>query len=93
MEGQRNIGRKVKACFWPDSGNETGRCLFANQHGAGSLELRQEFHGDHDEDWIVEMVDGKEISRHNPRFMETIQWADDSSNARGQPRLAQGDKP
>ena len=86
MEGNKNIGRKIKACFWPDSEGEKGRCLFANMHGAGELVMRQEFHGEYDCDWVIELLNGKEIARHNPRYMETIQWADDNSNKEGQHR-------
>ena len=69
-----NDNRKIKSIFWPDSGSETGRCMFSNQNGAGQLAMREEFRGDHDEDWIVETIDGKEISRHNARYVETIIW-------------------
>ena len=51
-------------------------CLIADGCGCGRLMLSCEFHGDHDEDWIIETRDGVEIARHNVRYVETIQWAD-----------------
>jgi len=31
--------------------------------------------GDRDEFWIVQTKDGAEVARHNPRYVETIEWA------------------
>ncbi len=51
-----------------------GRCLIAGAE-CGDLHLSATYHGDHDEFWIVQTKDGEEVSRHNPKFAETIRWA------------------
>lgn len=33
-----------------------------------------DYRGDRDEIWIVEVRDGKELSRRNVRYIETIEW-------------------
>ena len=38
-----------------------------------------EYHGDRDEIWIVEVRDGKEMSRHNCKHVESIVWATDAA--------------
>lgn len=68
-------GKKIRLVTWPDSGNEQGRCLEANENK--QLHLDASFHGDRDEFWVIESnSDGKEIARHNPKFIETLIWAD-----------------
>lgn len=38
--------------------------------------LSATFHGDHDEFWILILdTDGKELERHNCKFIWTIEWA------------------
>jgi len=32
------------------------------------------YHGDRDEHWVVENLKGKEIARHNCKFIRTINW-------------------
>jgi hypothetical protein len=33
-----------------------------------------EYHGDHDDDWVVVYKDGKEVERFNCRYLERIEW-------------------
>jgi hypothetical protein len=68
-------GRKIKFISWPDSGEETGRCLPAGEQ-YGDLTLSATYHGDRDEFWIVQTKDGREIGRHNAKYIESITWAD-----------------
>ena len=66
-------GKKIAAVFWPDTETEKGRSLM-NGHGCDDIHLSAAYHGDHDEFWIVQMKGGIEITRHNPRYVETIVW-------------------
>lgn len=65
-------GKKIAAVYWPESGTETGRCLKACNRL--DLYLSATFHGDHDEIWIVQVDDGIETARHNPRYVESVTW-------------------
>lgn len=42
--------------------------------GPLTLELSATHHGDHDQFWIVKKFQGLEITRYNPRLIETINW-------------------
>ena len=66
-------GKKVKAIYWPDGANETGRELCAKD--GRELVYRHQYLGDHSECWVVMIEDGKEVARHNTRFVESIVWA------------------
>jgi hypothetical protein len=68
-------GKRIKVISWPDSGEETGRCLPSDDKH-GELTLSATYHGDRDEFWIVQTNGGKEIGRHNARYVESIMWAD-----------------
>jgi hypothetical protein len=76
MTSNPNNGREIKQVFWPVTEPEKGRCLVADGYGCGRLTLACEYHGDHDEDWIIETRNGVEVARHNVRYVETIQWSD-----------------
>ena len=69
--------QQIEAIYWPDSGNELGRCTVSNE--TTLLELSATYHGDRDEFWIIELHDigggFKEVARHNPRHLESIKWA------------------
>ncbi len=67
--------KKIKAIYWPDTETEQGRCLVTGPE-CGELTLANFYHGDHDENWIIQTLNGVEVARHNPRYVETIQWAD-----------------
>jgi len=66
-------GKEIAAVFWPDTETEKGRTLKAGD-GCDNLYLNATYHGDRDEFWIVQMKDGEEVARHNPRFVESIVW-------------------
>lgn len=73
-----NDGRFVKALFWPGI---DGVCTPGSKYATDELtiKLRNEFHGDHSEDWFCVYKDGKEVERHNARFVETVQWLESAS--------------
>lgn len=67
--------KPIKAVYWPDTEAEQGRHLITGDE-CGNLYLSATYHGDRDEFWIVQEKNGVEVARHNPAFVETIQWAD-----------------
>ena len=65
-----NHGRAIQTITWTDgravmSATEKSRLVFIS-----------EYHGDHDEDWVLVVEGDKEMARHNTRFIESIIWAD-----------------
>lgn len=42
--------------------------------GNKTLHLSATYHGDHDEFWVIESDDGKEIARHNCKQLSSIIW-------------------
>lgn len=70
-----DAGRKIKEVRWPpNADNDPGDRIIAD--GENEILWVNSFHGDHDKDWIVQTKGGKEIARHNPRYIESIIWAD-----------------
>jgi hypothetical protein len=72
---EKENGREVRKLTWPDKPTRQYptsllcRAFFIN-----------EFHGDRDEEWIVERDNqGKEVGRHNVRFIETIWWKEEDN--------------
>jgi len=73
MNTDKMNGKKIYAVWWPDTESEKGVNLKSGKNI--QLEMSATYHGDHEEFWIVHKnADGKEISRHNPRYVETIIW-------------------
>jgi len=35
-----------------------------------------EYHGDHSENWVIEEENGREVARHNTKFITSIEWSD-----------------
>ena len=66
-------GKKIDAVLWPDTETEKGRSIMAG-YGCDDIFMHVASAGDRDEFWIIEMKDGAEVARHNPRYVETIQW-------------------
>jgi len=50
-------------------------CPYVEADEQRALICHVEYMGDHTEVWIVDMRDGKEFARYNPRYAETIVWA------------------
>lgn len=64
-------GKKIARVIWnfPD-GEE-----ILHDDGERELVLSATYHGDRDEFWVLELRDGKEVSRHNCKFISGIVWA------------------
>ena len=61
-------GMKIREIYFPD-----GKSRGTDDNSR--LETLSEFHGEYDIDWVVVIdVDGKEIARHNTRYVESIVW-------------------
>lgn len=65
-------GKKIKSVWWPDT--ETAHGVNLTADGNLTLHLEWRFHGTWDESWIIECLDGVEVARYNPRFIESIIW-------------------
>lgn len=65
-------GIKVKEIGW-GSNTESGyiRLTKTNER---TMETLNEYHGEYDLDWVIEKINGKEIARHNTKYIETIVW-------------------
>lgn len=64
-------GRKISAVYWPDSPSEQGVRLRASDEKGLTLEWSTcEVAGC----WIVKKIDGKEVARINPRYVDFFEW-------------------
>lgn len=68
-------GREVHQIFWPDS--QSGEIRRMKSSKSVQLRFHSEYLGDHSENWILELSGGREMRRHNTRFLETIIWIED----------------
>ena len=69
-------GRPIATVWWPRDNSGPARHMNADPKQGHEIILSATYHGDHDEFWIVEKVNGVETQRHNPRYVETIIWKD-----------------
>lgn len=65
-------GKQIAAIWFPGDGNSCNERIEAD--GGITLELSATYHGDRDEFWVVEKLNGEEIARHNPKVISTIRW-------------------
>lgn len=63
-------GKKVKEIWW--NGENGDEVLKSNDYI--QLELDATYHGDRDEFWIKHLENGKEIARHNCKYISSIRW-------------------
>jgi hypothetical protein len=67
-----NAGREISSIKFPDS-------PMCDPHVRSTPEARlmwnEEYHGDHDMAWVVQLKGTVELARFNPRYIETIVWA------------------
>lgn len=63
-------------------GNEYGNPETVRADGRRTLHLSATYHGDHDEFWVVESLDGKEHRRFLARHCDVITWMPDSEVAK-----------
>jgi hypothetical protein len=59
---------------WTSHGNPES----VGKYEPAVLHLSATHHGDHDQFWIVESKDGKEVARYNPRGVQHIRWSSDN---------------
>ena len=59
-------------------GRKAAKVWFSNGEQINNVEHEivcvKEYLGDRDEIWMVLMREGKELARHNTRYVESIQW-------------------
>ncbi len=48
--------------------------LFAAHKPGRELLYEKKYHGDRDEEWILQIEDGVEVARHNVRYLESVWW-------------------
>lgn len=66
-------GDKAKRIYY----GRDGECMQETQNKENYIKdiiCRGEFHGEYDIVWFVVVENGKETSRHNAKFIETIEW-------------------
>jgi hypothetical protein len=73
-------GKRIQTVQFPAHNCQEGQDPYLHSNADSRLELSATYHGDHDEFWIVEIRDGKEVARFNPRFVEMIVWLPESEN-------------
>lgn len=68
-----NPDREILKITWPsEDGNPFVMAVGTEE--CDRLVLRKEFHGDRDDDWILQLKNGVELARYNPRYIEAIMW-------------------
>jgi len=65
-------GKMVKRIWWNGANGDESKSSKDGQH----MVTLNEYHGDYDLDWVL-LVDGngKELERHNGRYIASIEWA------------------
>ena len=77
-------GKAIKKIYFDGSGigNEVVWLEAGDFPGVNrSLSLSATHHGDHDEFWVVEKLEGKEVARHSVRNIANIIWLPVSESA------------
>jgi hypothetical protein len=69
-------GIKVKSIWWNAGSEGYVSGLVAGTGKVRTMETLNEFHGEYDLDWVIEKHDGVEVSRHNCKLIESINWED-----------------
>lgn len=67
----------VKSIWWPTTPDGTQERLTANDKM--TLRFLDEYLGDRNERWVLQIENGVEIARHNARFLESIVWEEPAS--------------
>jgi hypothetical protein len=66
-------GKKAKRIYYGENGN----CLQeakTSENYVKEIVFTNTYHGEYDICWFVVFENGKETSRHNAKFIETIEW-------------------
>lgn len=75
MNTHQNEGREIAHVFWPRNNHGESPSVTSSEHT--QLRFHSEYLGDHSENWVIELRGGREMRRHNTRFIETIVWIED----------------
>jgi len=67
-------GRKIKRIYYGRDGDCVQEAKTLDDGHIKEIIFSSEFHGEYDTEWAVVYVNGKEISRHNLKFVETVEW-------------------
>ena len=67
-------GREIESAYGPDTQSEQGRMIQYDVVLGIKLHLHAENCGDRLELWVVVTDYGKEISRHNLKFVQGFAW-------------------
>jgi len=67
-----DTGRMVRRIWFNGANGDESKYPKEHHH----MVTLKEFYGDHDEDWIllVDSKTGKEIERHNAKYIASIEW-------------------
>lgn len=68
-----NNGRKIRRVIFANSPPNVDPALSSTPEEW--LQWHEDYHGNHDVAWVVQISDGKEIARFNPRYIESIFWS------------------
>ncbi len=63
-------GRKAIGLWWNGANGDESLTRKDNQE----FIYHSEYHGDHSENWILVLENGKEIARHNTKYIASINW-------------------
>jgi len=68
-------GKKIAEIYFEGGpGNFEGSPARIVSAKGTTLHLSATFHGDHDQFWVIESRDGKEVARHAVRSIASIYW-------------------
>lgn len=70
-------GRKISTIGVPGANGEL-------RYYEGDFHLSATHHGDHDQFWVIVMVDGAEVTRYNARHVGHIVWERSKPGAESQ---------
>jgi len=67
-------GRMIKRLWWNGADGDASKSPKESQH----MVTLSELHGEYDMDWVllVDSKTGREIERHNVRYIASIEWSD-----------------
>ncbi len=78
-------GKQIDAIYFEGGvGGYSGNPECVRARGGLKIHLSITFHGDHDQIWIVETLNGQETRRHNARHVSSIDWSPPSESVQGE---------
>lgn len=66
-------GRKAKRIYYGRDGESTQSAQVSDNY-VKEIIMTNSYHGEYDIVWFVVFENGKETSRYNAKFIETIEW-------------------